>query len=99
MPMYATSTPISASSASASSVSTPVFLRRCPWDADQEPIPITEVRSPDRCTDITEPKYTLIGTYWQELASAAQVHREFHNIQITSESAKDHFNNMIVSFT
>ena len=71
-PMYATSTTVSASSASASSVSTPVFLRRCPRDAGQDQILITEVRSPDRCMDITDPKYTLIGTYWQEIASAAQ---------------------------
>ena len=55
------------------------------------------VRSPDRCIDITEPKYTLIGTYWQEVASAAQVHREFHNIRISSESVKDHFNIMIAN--
>ena len=86
MSMQSTSTTVSASSASASSVSTPVFLRRCPWDAGQEQILITEVRSPDRCMNITEPKYTLIGTYWQEVASAAQVHREFHNIQISSKS-------------
>ena len=97
MSMQSTSTTVSASSASASSASTPVFLRRCPWDAGQEQILITEVRSPDRCMDITEPKYTLIGTYWQEVASAAQVHREFHNIQISSKSVKDHFNIMIAN--
>ena len=97
MSMQSTSTTVSASSASASSVSTPIFLWRCPSDAGQEQILITEVRSHDRCMDITEPKYTLIGTYWQEVASAAQVHREFHNIQISSKSVKDYFNIMIAN--
>ena len=53
MPMHTTSTTVSASSASASSVSTPVFLRRCPWDAGQEQILITEVMGLARCTGMT----------------------------------------------
>ena len=57
-----------------------LLSQRCPWDAGQEQTLITEVRSPDRCMDITEPKYTLIGTYCQKVVSAAQVHREYHNI-------------------
>ena len=97
MPIYTTSTTVSASLAFASSVSTPVFLRRSPWDAGQQQIMITEVRSPDRCMDITEPKYTLIGTYWQEVASAVQHHEEIHNIWISSKSVKNHFNIMIAN--
>ena len=57
MSMQSTSTTVSASSASASSVSAPVFLRRYPWDAGQEQILVSEVRSPDRCMDITEPDF------------------------------------------